>query len=73
MSQEPQQATLPEEALVKPVRTVSKIWIVPTVAFFIGLWMVYYQWSNQGPLITIEFKTATGLEAGKTKIKIWQT
>jgi paraquat-inducible protein B len=69
MSQEPQQATLPEEALVKPVRTVSKIWIVPTVAFFIGLWMVYYQWSNQGPLITIEFKTATGLEAGKTKIK----
>ena len=64
MSQEPQQVTLPEEALVKPVRTVSKIWLVPSVAFFIGLWMVYYQWSNQGPLITIEFKTATGLEAG---------
>jgi paraquat-inducible protein B len=70
MSQDPQQQpTLPEEALVKPVRTVSKIWLVPVVAFFIGIWMVYYQWSNQGPLITIEFKTATGLEAGKTKIK----
>lgn len=64
-----QQANLPEEALVKPVRTVSKIWLVPIVAFFIGAWMVYYQWSNQGPLITIEFKTATGLEAGKTKVK----
>jgi paraquat-inducible protein B len=70
MSQDPQQqASLPEEALIKPVRTVSKIWLVPIVAFFIGVWMVYYQWSNQGPLITIEFNTATGLEAGKTKIK----
>jgi paraquat-inducible protein B len=70
MSQDPQQhPTEPEEALIKPVTTVSKIWLVPIVAFFIGAWMVYYQWSNQGPLITIEFKTATGLEAGKTKIK----
>lgn len=70
MSQDPQQQpTLPEEAIVKPVRTVSKIWLVPIVAFFIGMWMVYYQWSNQGQLISIQFNTATGLEAGKTKIK----
>jgi len=69
MSQEPQPLALPEEALVKPVRTISKIWLVPIVAFLIGVWMVYYQWSNRGPLITIEFKMATGLEAGKTKIK----
>ena len=69
MSQEQQHPSLPEEALVKPVRTVSKIWLVPIVALFIGIWMVYYQWSNQGQLITIQFKTATGLEAGKTKIK----
>jgi len=70
MSQDPQEhSSVPEEALIKPVRTVSKIWLVPIIAFFIGVWMVYYQWSNQGPLITIEFKTATGLEAGKTKIK----
>ena len=63
------QPTQPEEALVKPVRTVSKIWLIPIVALFIGMWMVYYQWSNQGQLISIQFKTATGLEAGKTKIK----
>lgn len=69
MSHDQQPPPLPEEALVKPVRTISKIWLVPIIALFIGLWMVYYQWSNQGPLITIEFKTATGLEAGKTKIK----
>ena len=70
MSQDLQpQPTQPEEALVKPVRTVSKIWLIPIVALFIGMWMVYYQWSNQGQLISIQFKTATGLEAGKTKIK----
>lgn len=70
MSHDPQeQPTLPEEAIVKPVRTISKIWLVPIVAFFIGMWMVYYQWSNQGQLISIQFNTATGLEAGKTKIK----
>jgi paraquat-inducible protein B len=60
---------LPPEAKVKAVKPVSKIWIIPIVTLFIALWMVYYQWSNQGPLITIEFSTATGLEAGKTKIK----
>lgn len=69
MSQDPLKTIIPEEALVKPVRALSKVWLVPIVALFIGAWMVYYQWSNQGPLITITFKTATGLEAGKTKIK----
>jgi paraquat-inducible protein B len=69
MSQDPQQLALTEEALVEPVRTISKIWLVPVVALFVGVWMIYYQLSNQGPLITIEFKTATGLEAGKTKVK----
>jgi paraquat-inducible protein B len=69
MSQDPQQLALTEKALVEPVRTISKIWLVPVVALFVGVWMIYYQLSNQGPLITIEFKTATGLEAGKTKVK----
>ncbi|MDU0354732.1 MlaD family protein [Paraglaciecola aquimarina] len=58
-----------EVAIVKPVRNVSKIWLLPAAALLVGLWMVYYQWANQGPLILIEFNTATGLEAGKTKIK----
>jgi paraquat-inducible protein B len=64
-----QQPPTPAEAVIHQEKSVSKIWLVPLVALFIGLWMVYYQWSNQGPLISIEFTTATGLEAGKTKIK----
>ena len=64
--QQPQ--TLPTADIV-PVKSVSKIWFLPIVALSIGIWMVYYQWSNQGPLITIKFENATSLEAGKTKIK----
>ncbi|PCI69062.1 MAG: paraquat-inducible protein B [Gammaproteobacteria bacterium] len=57
------------EANVQPMKSISSIWFVPVIAVFIGLWMVYYQWSIEGPEITIEFSTAEGLVAGKTKIK----
>ena len=45
------------------------VWFVPFIALLIGGWMVYYQWQNEGPLITIAFDSAEGMEAGKTKIK----
>ncbi len=57
------------EAIIKESKRISKIWLIPLVALSIGLWMVYYQWANQGPLITIEFVSATGIEPDKTKIK----
>ena len=60
----------PSQAELTPLKRISKIWFIPLVALSIGLWMVYQQWSNQGPLITISFPTATGLEAGKTQIKV---
>ncbi|MFQ3236038.1 MAG: paraquat-inducible protein B [Paraglaciecola sp.] len=59
-----------ENADIKPVRSISTIWLVPFVALSIGVWMIFYQWNNQGPLINIVFENASGLEAGKTKIKM---
>ena len=47
----------------------SPIWVVPLVALLLGIWMLYDHLSNQGPVITISFDTAEGLEAGKTRIK----
>lgn len=47
----------------------SPVWLIPLVALLIGIWMVYSSMANQGPLITITFATAEGLEAGKTRIK----
>lgn len=66
---------MPPEVYVSPAkvdhaRPVSKVWLVPIVALIIGLWMLYYNWSTQGPLITISFENAEGLEVDITKIKL---
>jgi paraquat-inducible protein B len=50
-------------------RMPSLIWLVPIVAVAIGLWLVVHAWLEQGPVITIRFKSAEGIEAGKTKIR----
>lgn len=47
----------------------SPIWIVPIVALLIGVFLLYRLASETGPTITITFKEAEGMEAGKTKIK----
>jgi paraquat-inducible protein B len=56
-------------ANIEQIKSVSMIWFVPFIALLIGAWMVYYQLSNEGPLITIAFDSAEGMEIGKTKIK----
>ncbi len=49
--------------------SISIVWLVPVVAVLIGGWLVYKALSEKGPTIEITFKSAEGLEAGKTKIK----
>ena len=61
--------TVIAEAVVRQKHNFSVVWIVPVVALIIGGWLVYKALSEKGPEITISFKTAEGLEAGKTKIK----
>ncbi len=57
-------------AEVSGLKTYSGLWFIPLVTVLVGLWMAYGHWSSQGPLITIGFASADGLEEGKTKIKI---
>ena len=45
------------------------VWLLPLVASLIGLSIVWHDWSNRGPTITIQLDSASGLEAGKTQIK----
>ncbi len=45
------------------------VWLLPLVASLIGLSIVWHDWSNRGPTITITLDSASGLEAGKTQIK----
>ena len=68
-SSEPVLNDLPTAAVQTKKRQVSIVWIVPLVAVIIGGWLVYKALTETGPTITISFKSAEGLEAGKTKIK----
>lgn len=45
------------------------LWFLPIIALGIGLYLAYNRMSKVGPTIEIAFKTAEGLEAGKTKIR----
>ena len=61
-------AALPEVVIHKR-RMPSTIWLVPIVAALVGGWLWYDAIQSQGPLITIRFPTAEGLQEGKTAIK----
>ncbi len=50
-------------------RALSIVWLIPIVAGAIAIWLAYVTISEKGPTVTIQFKTAEGLEAGKTKVK----
>ena len=56
-------------ATISPQRRVSGLWLIPLLTVAVGAWMIYDSWASQGPLITITFSTAGGLEAGTTLIK----
>jgi paraquat-inducible protein B len=59
---------LPEAQVARRGR-VSLVWLIPVVAALIGGWLAFKAYTEKGPTITIAFKTAEGLEAGKTKVK----
>jgi paraquat-inducible protein B len=57
------------EADVAEKGGISAVWIIPLLAVLIGAFLVYRTFADAGPTIAIQFKTAAGLEAGKTKVK----
>jgi paraquat-inducible protein B len=60
---------VPESKVYSRKRTrLSLVWIIPIVAAAVGGWVAVTRILGQGPEITIVFKSAEGLEAGKTKI-----
>jgi paraquat-inducible protein B len=62
--------TMPEAKVVAKKRgRFSFVWIIPIVAALVGAWIAITTIRNQGPTITIIFKSAEGLEANKTMIR----
>ena len=56
-----------------PVKTrrfgFSLVWIVPIVAVLVGLSLVVHNLMQEGPTITLTFKTGAGLAANKTEVR----
>jgi paraquat-inducible protein B len=70
MNRESEQLLEPgDPAVIRRRWRVSSIWLVPIVAALIGLSMLVHAWLSIGPEITLSFRTAAGLEAGKTPVK----
>lgn len=67
-----QHTTIPpvpeSRAVAKKQTRLSLVWIIPIVAVLIGAWVAVARIRSEGPKIMIVFKSAQGLEAGKTKI-----
>ena len=47
----------------------SLVWLLPLLAALVGAILTYREMTQHGPTITVTFKTAEGLEAGKTKLR----
>jgi paraquat-inducible protein B len=61
---------LPQATLVsKKHRRISVVWIIPILAAAIAIGIAVQRILAEGPTITIVFKAAQGIEAGKTFIK----
>jgi len=65
---EPDLSDLPQ-ADVQSKKQISIVWLIPIVAVLIGGWLAYKGLSEKGPMVTITFESAEGLEAGKTQLK----
>jgi paraquat-inducible protein B len=59
------------EAHAKPKSrwTFQVVWLIPIVSALIGGWIAVKAILDRGPVVTITFQNAEGLEAGKTKLR----
>jgi paraquat-inducible protein B len=67
-SPQPAAPDLPE-AVVDTGRRVSLVWLIPLVTLLAAIWLGYHTYKQRGPLVTILFQTAEGLEAGRTPVR----
>ncbi len=54
--------------VTKKKTRLSLVWVIPILAALAGAWVAVVKIRSEGPTITIVFKSAEGLDAGKTKI-----
>ena len=57
-----------DQPIVKRKKGISPIWILPLVAALIGAWLIYKGIVEAPIKVVINFSTAEGITAGKTKV-----
>jgi paraquat-inducible protein B len=66
----PPSPALPEPVLARQNRLrLSLVWIVPIVAVLVGIVLVIRSLLQAGPEITIELRSAEGIEPGRTEVR----
>ncbi len=65
----PDREELPRPVVKRRRFNASLVWLLPVLAALIGVSLVVNSWLQAGPLITISFQSAEGLDAGKTPVK----
>lgn len=65
----PPQPSVPD-IVVRARRTLPVIWIIPLVAAVVAGSMWYEAVRERGPEIVIHFETASGLDGGKTRLRV---
>ena len=69
MPKEQYEHMIKEAVWQKKKKGISTVWIVPIVALVIGAWLFFQAMSEKGPEVKIIFKSAAGIQEGKTVIK----
>ena len=70
MAESTERDSLPQATIVpKRRQRISVVWIVPILAALVAIGIAIQRIMSEGPTITIVFKAAQGVEAGKTFIK----
>jgi len=69
MSEEPNEEVNEIAARVGSEIRFSRVWLVPVVALFIGIWMTYAHFAGLGQIIEITFVSGEGIQAGTTKVR----
>jgi paraquat-inducible protein B len=60
---------LPEATLEPPRRRLSIVWIIPLIAAAVAIGIAVQRILTEGPTVTILFRAASGVQAGKTPLK----
>jgi paraquat-inducible protein B len=58
-----------DEPVVRASGGPSLVWLIPIITAVIGAWLIFHTLAEKGPLVTVTFRTAEGIEIGKTRVK----